>query len=184
MARLLSLAFGMIFALLVAAQLLGSRHPLPVVAIATPASQAAGQATPWSREPARDAFPPANPFVQAMVIARDASGRFALTGTINGRARELLVDTGADVVAIPVGQAADLGIPVAPDEFRPILRTASGTAKGAPVRIASLGIGSHQLRDVDAVVVEGLDTVLLGQSALRRLGKVTIDGDHMAIGGS
>ena len=184
MARLLSLAFGMILALLVAAQLLGSRHPLPLGAVATPASPAARHATPWSRDPAPGTSPPANPFAEAMVIVRDASGRFALTGTINGRTRELLVDTGADVVAIPVAQAAELGIPVAPDEFRPILRTASGTANGAPVRIAALGIGSHELRDVDAVVVDGLDRVLLGQSALRRLGKVTIDGDHMAIGGS
>ena len=39
----------------------------------------------------------------------------------------------------------------------------------------------HEVRNVDAVVVEGLPTNLLGQSVLRRLGKVELSGDRMVI---
>ena len=179
MFRLLSRAFGMTFAILVAAVLIGSHHPRPAQA---DAAAVGAHRSAWAPDPA-PGTPQANPLSEPTVIARDAHGRFSTAGSINGRSHELLVDTGADIVAIPVDEAAGLGIVVAPDQFRPILRTASGTASGAQVRIASLTVGARELRDVDAVVVEGLDTVLLGQSALRRLGKVTIEDDHMVIGG-
>jgi aspartyl protease family protein len=114
---------------------------------------------------------------------RGAGGTFHVAGAVNGRSLDMLVDTGADLVAIPADQAPGLGVAVQPDQFRPVLRTASGTANGAVTRVDSLVVGQRELRDVDAVVVEGLDRVLLGQSALRRLGNVTIAGDRMEIGG-
>jgi len=183
MARLLSIAVGIVLALLVAAQFVGTAHPLPGGKAAM-AGEEAGHRSPWSPDPApgEGRAGAGNVFVQPTVIARDGHGRFQLTGTINGRSHEFLVDTGADLVAIPVEEAAGLGIVVSSDQFRPILRTASGTANGAVVRIASLTVGGHELRDVEGVVVEGLDSVLLGQSALHRLGKVEIENDHMVIG--
>jgi len=154
---------------------LGPAHPVPAQASAAPVA-----AMTTVREPARRE---GNAFAPVITIARDARGRFSAAGTINGRSIDMLVDTGADLVAVPAEAAAGLGISVAPDQFRPILRTASGPANGARVRIDSLDIDGHGLRDVDAVVVEGLDRVLLGQSALRRLGRVSIVGDRMEIGG-
>jgi aspartyl protease family protein len=70
---------------------------------------------------------------------------------------------------------------VSPGDFRPMLRTASGAAEAARVKIDRLSIGGSELHDVDAVVVVGLGTNLLGQSALRRLGKLEQDGDRMVI---
>ena len=93
MARLLFLAFGMILALFAAAHLIG-RPPS-----ATAAATVAASPPPISIPNAGD-IPQRNAFAQVTVVDRDASGRFALSGEINGRSQELLVDTGADLVAI------------------------------------------------------------------------------------
>lgn len=138
-------------------------------------------AAPTSAWPARTAVDPVSAFTPATLVMRGANGTFHVGGAINGRSLDMLVDTGADLVAIPAEQAAGLGIVVQPDQFQPVLRTASGMANGAVTRIESLMVGQRELRDVEAVAVEGLDRVLLGQSALRRLGRVTIAGDRMEI---
>ncbi|MDE2404688.1 MAG: TIGR02281 family clan AA aspartic protease [Sphingomonadales bacterium] len=168
---------------LLVAPLLRHRDDSPV-RTADAAPLVAGTRSPWAPDAPKQADGSPNPFAGPAVISRDRNGTFHLNGAINGRSLDMLVDTGATVVAIPATQAADLGIVVQPDEFRATVRTASGTASAAPVRIASLTIGTTELRDVEGVVVEGLDRILLGQSALARLGKVSIDGDHMAIGGN
>ena len=62
-----------------------------------------------------------------------------------------------------------------------MLRTASGTANGARVKLDRLVVSGQVLHDVEAVVVEGLGVNLLGQSALRQMGRVELQGDHMVI---
>jgi aspartyl protease family protein len=147
------------------------------------ASPGVPAAPPSAPELARPVPDPVSAFTPVIQVPRAPDGTFRVDGAINGRTLGLLVDTGADLVAIPAEQAPGLGVIVQPDQFRPVLRTASGTANGATTRIDSLVVGQRELRDVDAVVVEGLDRVLLGQSALRRLGKVTMTGERMEIGG-
>lgn len=114
-------------------------------------------------------------------IARDASGQFRLTAQVNGQDTRFLVDTGADIVALTVDDAKDLGIDFDPENFEPVGRSASGVAMGAVVHIDRFQLGDAEFRDVDAIVLEGLETNLLGQSMLRRLGKVEMRGDHMVI---
>ena len=114
-------------------------------------------------------------------IARDESGQFRLTAQVNGQDARFLVDTGADMVALTVEDAKSLGIDVDPNSFEPIGRSASGVAKGAVVQIDRFQLGDEEFRDVDAIVLEGLGTNLLGQSMLRRLGKVEMHGDRMVI---
>lgn len=114
-------------------------------------------------------------------IARDESGQFRLTAQVNGQDTRFLVDTGADMVALTVEDARNLGINVNPEAFEPIGRSASGVAKGAAVHIDRFQLGEEEFRDVDAIVLEGLGTNLLGQSMLRRLGKIEMRGDRMII---
>jgi len=114
-------------------------------------------------------------------IARDESGQFRLTAQVNGQDARFLVDTGADMVALTVEDARNLGIDVDPESFEPIGRSASGVARGAVVRIDRFQLGDAEFHDVDAIVLEGLGTNLLGQSLLRRLGKVELRGDRMVI---
>jgi aspartyl protease family protein len=115
------------------------------------------------------------------VIARDESGQFHLTARVNGQDARFLVDTGADMVALTVDDAKTLGVDFDPDMFEPIARSASGTAKGAFVHLDRFQLGDEEFQDVDAIVLEGLQTNLLGQSLLRRLGKVEMRGDRMVI---
>jgi aspartyl protease family protein len=115
------------------------------------------------------------------VIARDASGQFHLQAQVDGEDTTFLIDTGADVVALTEADAERLGIEVMPDDFRPIMETASGTGYAARITLDRLALGDDEFDDVDAVVVRGLGTNLLGQSVLRRLGKVELQGDRMVI---
>lgn len=145
--------------------------------IAPPARDLAGEPPP--RIPTINEQPAS--FGDETVIRRDASGRFRLPARVNGEDTEFLVDTGADVVALTEAEADRLGLTIAPDDFRPILKTASGTGEGARVRLDRLELGDDEFRDVDAVVVRGLAENLLGRSVLARFGKVEMQGDRMVI---
>lgn len=177
MNRLVTRALSFTFLMALAAWILAPRAPSTTAVLPDNLQQAA--ANPWSNAPQPQAAQdrPREP----KVIARDRTGQFHLDGFINGRQSRLLVDTGADLVAIPDYQAAQLGITLRPDDFRSMLQTASGTADGAPVVLDRLDVAGASLTHVNAVVVRGLETVLLGQSALKRLGTVTLRGDTMVI---
>ncbi len=117
------------------------------------------------------------------VIRRDSTGQFHLEVDVGGAEITFLIDTGADVVALTEDDAQTLGITPDADSFRPILRTASGTGMGAPVQLERMTVAGHELENVSAVVVPDLPVSLLGQSALRRLGSVTLQGDRLIITG-
>lgn len=167
MIRLFAIAFGAILAMMLVAGAImpeadsassGSSAPAP----AQSASAAVGDS-------------------QALVLRRDGSGQFHVTALVEGQDVRFLVDTGADVVALTIDEAEQLGLPVDPGSFQPMMQTASGVGYGAPVTIDSLEVGGQEFRGVPAVVVEGLTVNLLGQSVLRQLGKVELSGDRMVI---
>ncbi|WP_421852134.1 retropepsin-like aspartic protease family protein [Novosphingobium sp.] len=136
--------------------------------------------SPWSK----DASPPKRGGPAEMVeIVRDSQGQFHLDVDVGGEQVRFLVDTGADVVALTEDDADRLGLKPDPSQYRPMLQTASGTGMAAPVEIDRLTIGGHDLNGVEAVVVPDLPVSLLGQSALRRLGSVTLKGDRLTIAG-
>lgn len=115
------------------------------------------------------------------VIRRDSSGQFRINGKINGLNSRFLVDTGADIIALTPETAQDAGIPVDPGSFQPILQTASGEGMGARYVVKELEIAGRPFTDVEVIVAQGLETNLLGQSMLRKLGKVVLEGDKMVI---
>lgn len=118
----------------------------------------------------------------ALSLARDSSGQFRVRANVNGTSEvEFLIDTGADLVALTEAEAQSLGIMPAEEEFQPNMQTASGMGYGAPVVLDEMEVAGQQLHGVDAVVVRGLATNLLGQSVLRRLGGVELKGDQMVI---
>ena len=167
MYRLVLLAVGSAIAMFVAAQLTLSRHP------------AATQAKPAIHALAASAGHAGSG--EETEIARDESGQFHLTAQVNGQDARFLIDTGADVVALTPEDARGLGVDFDPDAFEPIARSASGTARGMRVQLDRFQLGDEEFHDVDAIVLEGLETNLLGQSLLRRLGKVELRGDRMVI---
>ena len=118
---------------------------------------------------------------QAMVLKRDGSGQFNLIASANGSEVAFLVDTGADMVALTEAEAENLGLMLDESDFEPMAQTASGVGYGAAVTLDELVVAGQEFHDVEAVVMRGLSTNLLGQSVLGKLGKVELKGDSMVI---
>jgi aspartyl protease family protein len=171
MQRLLGLTFVFIAALFAISRFLVAQVPN----VAAP-EKAQAYAASSRAEPAGGGFAE-----EGTVIERDGSGQFHLTAQVDGENAEFLIDTGADIVALTEDEARRLHIEVSPDDFIPIMETASGTGHAAPVRLRSFRLGDEDFGGIDAVVVRGLGVNLLGQSVLRRLGKVELQGDRMVI---
>lgn len=114
-------------------------------------------------------------------IPRDSSGQFHVRAKVNGAEERFLIDTGADVVALTIETAEGAGLPVDPANFTALMQTASGEGMGVRMRIDDFEVGGRHFRDLDVVVMEGLQTNLLGQSVLRKFGKVEMRGDRMVI---
>lgn len=111
--------------------------------------------------------PPARREVQ---IARNARMQYLSTASINGRQLEVLVDTGANIVALSAEHAEQLGIdwramPTAPVE------TAGATVLGYLVQLRTVDVGGIRVDNVAATVIEGsLPRIpLLGMSYLQHV---------------
>lgn len=168
MLRLLSLALVCIVFMAIAATALSSRSGDASAAQGPLAAKVASEQTATSNG-------------EDTEVARDASGKFRLAAVVNGEDAHFLLDTGADIVALSVEDAERLGIEVDRDAFVPIAETASGTGNGAHIQIRSIEIAGQEFHDVEAIVIDGLRDNLLGQSLLRKLGKLEMLGDKMVI---
>ena len=115
------------------------------------------------------------------VIGRDYAGHFNVTATVNGHQVPFLVDTGADTVSLTVETARSIGLYVDESAFQPVAMGAGGPVRGQHITIDRIEIGTRSLTGVDAMVLEGLGTNLLGQSALSQLGGVELRGDQMVL---
>ena len=108
-------------------------------------------------------------------LTADARGHYTVTGRIDGREVDFLVDTGASDVAIPEALARELGL-------RPGRRirvvTANGTVTARATSLDSLAVGPIVRRDVPASIVPGMGgrTALLGMSFLRHHDLLQRDG--------
>lgn len=101
-------------------------------------------------------------------------GHFETEAEINGRPIDVMVDTGASLVALTYEDAARVGIFVKPSDFTNIAQTANGPARVAPVTISRISIGDITVRNIPAVISErGVSgRTLLGMSFLGRLSRV------------
>ncbi len=101
-------------------------------------------------------------------------GHYHAEAEINGRAVQVLVDTGASVVALTAEDADTAGIYVGDKDFTQRIQTANGTARVAPVLLDEVSIGGIRVRDVRGVVSEpgALHVSLLGMTFLNQLERV------------
>ncbi|MFN0219581.1 MAG: TIGR02281 family clan AA aspartic protease [Hyphomicrobium sp.] len=101
-------------------------------------------------------------------------GHFEADAEINGRNVDVMVDTGATLVALTYEDAERAGIRLRPADFTHQVATANGVAKIAPVTIDSVSVGSITVRNVQGAVSERgkLHQTLLGMSFLGRLSRV------------
>ena len=116
-------------------------------------------------------------------IDRDRSGHYLARAKMNGRSFDVLVDTGATMVAINESTARRLGIHLSNADFRYRVRTANGIAEAAKATIDEVRIGRVVVRDVSATVArdDSLSGVLLGMSFLNRLKKFEFDSGTLVL---
>ncbi len=101
-------------------------------------------------------------------------GHYHAEAEVNGRPVEVMVDTGATMVALTYEDAERAGIRLKPSDFTRSVSTANGVTRVAPVVIERICIGDITVRNVAASVSERgrLSTTLLGMSFLSRLERV------------
>lgn len=114
-----------------------------------------------------------------LVLQRNRGGHYVAPGIINGEAVTFLLDTGATQVALPPSLAKKLSLRRGPNVQ---IQTANGTVVGYQTRLASVQLGPIEVRNVSALVTDGLgeDAVLLGMSFLKHV-EFTQRGDRLIL---
>lgn len=115
-----------------------------------------------------------------IVLAAGTGGHFFTQGQINGKAVQLLVDTGATLVSMSTRDADRIGLAYKMGE--PVqISTANGLTPGWRVKLTSVRVGDVTLHELDALVSTGdMPYVLLGNSYLSRF-QMTRTNDQMVL---
>jgi len=115
-----------------------------------------------------------------IVMTAGTNGHFFSAGTINGRAVNFMVDTGASVIGMGVSEAERVGLNYKAGQLVN-LGTANGTVQGWRLKLNSVRIGDVEIFDVDGVVSpQPMPYVLLGNSFLSRF-QMKRDNDQMVL---
>lgn len=144
-----------------------------------PAQQTAASARPQQPVAAQR---PASGF-GTVALNADGAGHFHAQIEIDGLTMQMLVDTGASIVALRAEDAANLGINPLPDEYNIRLSTANGEIHAARVRLREVRLENITVSDVDAVVMPqgALAQSLLGMSFLRKLSSFEIASGQLVL---
>jgi aspartyl protease family protein len=116
-----------------------------------------------------------------IVLSAGSGGHFLVAGTINGRAVQFMVDTGASLIGLSVSDAERFGVDY--KNGQPVrMQTANGLVPGWRVKLASVRIGDVEIYDVDAAVgPQSMGPyVLLGNSFLSRF-QMRRDNEQMVL---
>ncbi|MRI32803.1 TIGR02281 family clan AA aspartic protease [Endozoicomonas sp. OPT23] len=120
------------------------------------------------------------PEILTFRVTRTPQGQYITRGSVNGRSTEMLVDTGANLVAMNSGEADRLGLSYKDGE-KIFVETAGGITEGYKIRLDYVSVGGIRVPGVDATVIEGTspNTVLLGMSYLKSV-KFSEEGGIMS----
>lgn len=114
-------------------------------------------------------------------LQRNGDGHFYADVRVNGAPIRMLVDTGASGIALSRedAQIAGLATSIAMNDV--VGKGADGDVRGEYVRLERVELGPLSASGLDAVVLNGGEQSLLGQSFLRKFGNVQIEGDRMVL---
>jgi len=118
------------------------------------------------------------------VLPRASNGHFYAEAAVNGSSVNFLVDTGATMIALTGEDATAAGLSWSDSDIRVVAQGASGPVYGVPVRLDRVSLGAHEAENVEAAIIpDGLEVSLLGQSFLSTIEPVRIENDRMVLGG-
>ena len=109
-------------------------------------------------------------------------GHYWIEAMVNGEPRRFLVDTGATLTAVSQDFARKSGIEASPGRMPVQLRTASGSLTARLATIDSFAFGNVVARDLDAVIVPGMDGInVLGMNFLSRLKSWRVEDGELVL---
>jgi aspartyl protease family protein len=115
-----------------------------------------------------------------VTLIADERGHFVTTGSVNGASMRFLVDTGATMISMGIGDARRIGLDYLKGE-QGFSRTANGVARVYKVRLDTVKVGDISINAVDALVHEtDLPWALLGMSFLNRV-EMNRQGDNLTL---
>jgi aspartyl protease family protein len=123
-----------------------------------------------------------------IIKMRERQGVYTVPVEVNGVAMEFIFDTGASDIVLSSAEAMFLyrNGKLSIDDIHGTRRyqIADGTiAEGTLINLRTVKIGNKVLENVEASVVKNLEApLLIGQSALNRFGRITIDYKRLEIG--
>lgn len=153
-----------------------------VLGLDTPAAaRRSAAAAARDSKPAATAGRPENG--RQVEIKAGSLGHYYARIEVNGRPIEVMVDSGASIVALSSEDAQRAGIHIRDRDYTQLVNTANGVARIAPVTLDRVSIGDITVRDVQAAVMEPgkLATSLLGMSFLSRLQRVDMRGGVLVL---
>ncbi|MBB3524680.1 TIGR02281 family clan AA aspartic protease [Rhizobium redzepovicii] len=118
---------------------------------------------------------------QEIILHKLLNGHFEADVAVNGQTIEMLVDTGASMVALSHEDAERIGIDLSGLSYSMTVMTANGRGRAAPVTLDQVAIGPIVRNNVAASVAEDgrLDQSLLGMSFLETLGSLQMQTDEL-----
>ena len=117
-----------------------------------------------------------------IVLTRSQNGHFYADLNVDGQTIHFLVDTGTSSIALSAADARKLGFSWTEQDLKPVGRGVSGPVNGKFVTLHRMQLGSKEAWDMEAAVIpEGLEVSLLGQTFLEKIGSVSINGDQMVL---
>ncbi len=108
----------------------------------------------------------------SLTLHADQKGMYRTSAKINGQDIKVLVDTGATYIALNSRHARQLGLDYRRLGKEVMMSTASQVEKGYLMKLSRVKVGTIELYDVEAVVMDNKlfpDIALLGMSFLSRL---------------
>lgn len=128
---------------------------------------------------ASDSAQPDTPVLQQQLagsvveLKAGRNGHFNAEAEVNGRSIDVMVDTGATMIALTYEDAERAGLFLKSSDFTQAVTTANGVARVAPVTLDRVSIGDITVRNVPAAVAERgrLKTSLLGMTFLSCLSR-------------
>jgi aspartyl protease family protein len=110
------------------------------------------------------------PDAREVSIPRNEKMQYQTNASLNGRQMAVLVDTGANIIAMNQSHARAIGLPDNAGEASQV-ETASGMINARIVMLKSVDVGGIRVENVRASVLEGNfpTTILLGMTYLRHV---------------
>jgi aspartyl protease family protein len=120
---------------------------------------------------------------QEVILHKLLDGHFEADVMINGHRINMLIDTGASLVALTQEDAQRIGLAPKDLNYSMTIMTANGRGRAAAVSLDKVAIGPISRQNVAASVAEDgkLDQSLLGMSFLETLGSMQMQTDELRL---